>query len=112
MSPEQEINIAKEIGVLQGQISEGFKAIGTRLDTINGRVGKMETNTRDLERRVDILESKETEQIKKDDITTEGTERRKNWYWGVVEKLIFMIIIPLIGLILINLHIINLIPVK
>lgn len=49
----------------------------------------------------------------KDELARKGVkeessaEKRKDWVWGAIEKIIFMLIIPLIGLVLIKTGIIN-----
>lgn len=70
--------------------------------------GKLTQALQDIEKAKGDIELLKTQNVRQDDVNTRNAEKRKDWMWGAVEKIIFMLIIPLIGLVLIKTGIINL----
>lgn len=70
--------------------------------------GKLTQALQDIETAKGQIKALQTQNLKQDDVNVMNAQKRKDWMWGALEKIIFMLIIPLIGLILVKTGIINL----
>jgi hypothetical protein len=103
----QHSEIMKGLGKLEGL----YTGIISRMDIANGRTSKNEIKIEALEKAVEKLIVK-TDSLKEHDGEGEkAAQQRKNWLWGAIEKIIFIIIgfaFTVIGFVLTKLGIINL----
>lgn len=95
------------------------KDIDLRFIDLSGRVekyhdafvkfeeGKLTQALQDIEKNKGDIKALETQNIAQNQLNTRNNEKRKDWIWEVIKNVVFMFIIPLIGLVLIKLGIIN-----
>lgn len=113
--PDEHGQLMQAMGELKGLVS----GINQRLDAQNGRVGKLEGKIELIEKQQASQEGRllniENQASSEDEKEDKASERRKDWIWGALEKIIFAVIgvfLFLAGLVLQNLHILNLTPNK
>lgn len=101
------LKIVGDMGELKGQVTEGFRSMTQQFTVQNGRTGKLEGKVDVMKGDMDNLGSRVVALETNDGKEQSAAEKRKDWIWGAVEKIIFMLIIPGIGLVLIKLGILN-----
>jgi hypothetical protein len=104
---KQNNDIMLSLGRLEGL----YTGIVSQMTTANGRTGKLEIEVGALKDTVNkhnlILENTKENDGNKE----KQSERRKDWVWGAVEKIIFAVVgagLILALIVLQNLHIVNL----
>jgi hypothetical protein len=84
----QHAEIMKGLGKLEGL----YTGIINRMDYANGRTGKLEAKSELLEKLVENQSNRIANLEKYDGTENTAKERRKNWYWGAIEKFLFIVI--------------------
>lgn len=75
--------------------------------------GKLTQALQDIQKSKGDILLLQQQNTRQDDINVKNSERRKDWIWGAAEKIIFALLgvgFVLLGIILQNLHILNLKP--
>lgn len=94
--------INKRIDDLQTEI-KGYHASFVAFEE-----GKLTQALQDIEKNKGDIVALKKQNEKQNDINIKDSERRKEWIWETVKTIVFMLIVPLIGLILVKTGIINL----
>lgn len=107
MTEEQHLEIVKALTKLETQ----FEAVVTQMTIANGRTGKIEAKNELLEKVIEGQESRIPNLEKYDGGQERNAEKRKDWMWGFAQNILYTVIgavLFLAGLVLQNLHILNL----
>ena len=103
----QHAEIMKGLGKLEGL----YSGIISRMDIANGRTSKNEIKIEAIEKTLEKQEGKIVILEKAEGKEEVIKEKRKNWIWGAIEKIIFIVIgfvFTIIGVVLTKVGIINL----
>lgn len=107
MNEDNHAEIMKSLGKLEGL----YSGILDRLTAQNGKVAKSEIKIEAMERLIESMLSRIVNLEKTDGTQEKESEKRKDWIWGAVEKIVFAVIgasLFLAGLALQHAGIINL----